>query len=246
MKNNIILMSTLMRGLMIFLLIIFWPGTSRLSASDDISCLTCHINFQKTDKHVHAAMNMGCHACHTPVQGMNHPEQKNSITLIKDMPALCFNCHDESKFKGKIIMPPVAGGQCTNCHDSHQSPFSALLKKEIPELCYLCHNKAAFTKKFVHPPAISGCLVCHKPHAGNDPFLLSGSINDVCVNCHRAQAKGVHVVSTFFGDRPHPIKGIPSNQKQVLTCVSCHNPHSSDYEKLFPTANICQRCHKFF
>jgi predicted CXXCH cytochrome family protein len=235
-------------GLLINFFIIFVPETVIAISDQNNQCLTCHVNFRKPDKYVHVVLSTGCETCHMAVPGTEHPREKNSIKLTQDVPVLCYNCHDEAKFKSKYIMPPVAGGQCTSCHNPHQSAYNMLLRNEIPGLCYMCHNKANFTKKYIHPPATLGCMLCHKPHASDYQYLLYSTINEVCTDCHKAQAKGGHVVSSFSGEKIHPVKGVPdpANPLREISCISCHNPHSSDFAKLFPLPNICQRCHKFY
>jgi predicted CXXCH cytochrome family protein len=72
------------------------------------------------------------------------------------------------------------------------------------------------------------------------------------------------------GKKVHPVKGVkdpsvpwtkkipdpnkpgyeievpdPDKPGKEITCMSCHDPHSSDYKKLFPVANICAKCHKY-
>jgi predicted CXXCH cytochrome family protein len=56
------------------------------------------------------------------------------------------------------------------------------------------------------------------------------------------------VVSSLPRGKVHPVEGVPdpSNRKRKITCASCHNPHSSDYPKLFPSARICRACHKYY
>jgi predicted CXXCH cytochrome family protein len=237
--------------------------------ADDILCLGCHSDL-KGGKNVHAAFSMGCATCHTRVEGKGHPTEKGSVKLNQDMPGLCYGCHDESKFKGKTVHAPVAGGMCTSCHNPHSSNYSKLLVKDPPELCYICHNKADFTKKVVHKVInVVGCGSCHSPHASNFPDLLPSPINDVCITCHKGQAKGNHVIS-LPGGRFHPIKGVidistlkmikvpdpkrPGKEIEIpdpkvpgkeLSCASCHNPHSSDYKNLFPAQRVCLKCHKY-
>ncbi len=145
------------------------------------------------------------------------------------------------------------------------------LRSEQPELCYSCHEKAKFAKKYVHSIiAAGGCTSCHVPHISNNPALLSyGSVNELCLTCHVAKADGRHIVA-LPGKRIHPIKGVdPSTQKMIkvpdpnrpgqemeipdpnvpgkeITCATCHEPHSSDFAKLFTQKNICARCHKYY
>lgn len=286
--------------------------TSQSYAAQENQCLTCHTKFKEPAKSIHAAMGMGCEACHKPVEGMTHPDQKGSIKLTQDMPGLCYSCHDQSKFKGKSVHQPVSSGMCTACHDPHQSNFPKILVKDVPglcynchdeskfkgasghtavgmctgchdphssnsdkilkadqpELCYTCHDKANFTKKYVHAIiAAGGCTSCHSPHISPYPALLSNKVEQLCSSCH-VNKDGRHIVA-LPGNRVHPISGVidpstttmiqvvdpknprvstmepdPKHPGKPMTCLSCHDPHSSDYKNLFPTNRICEKCHK--
>jgi predicted CXXCH cytochrome family protein len=237
--------------------------------AEENPCLKCHVKL-KEPKNIHAPLSMGCEACHKAVEGKNHPEQKGSIILSQPIPTLCFNCHEESKLKGKIIHAPVASGMCLACHEPHSSQFSKLLKSDPKELCFMCHDKAKFTKKYLHTVInVIGCTTCHNAHASNNPALLPNPINEICITCHKTQSSGSHIVA-LPGKRIHPIKDAkdistlkfikvpdPRNPKleievpdasvpgKELSCCSCHDPHSSDYEHLFPVQRICLKCHKY-
>jgi predicted CXXCH cytochrome family protein len=268
-------------------------------------------------KSVHAAVALGCPSCHKTVEGKTHPGQKDSIILTQKMPELCFNCHDQSKFKGKSVHVPVTSGLCTGCHDPHQSNYPKILVKDVPglcynchneskfiggksghtsigmctgchnphasnsnkillseqpDLCYACHDKTNFTKKYVHSVIpVAGCTSCHTPHIAPYPYLLSTTVFELCTSCHAAKADGRHIVSIPGKKKIHPLKGAkdplhpgtkkipdpfkpdkeievpdPNNPGKEMTCTTCHNPHSSDFAKLFPQQNICARCHKFY
>src|SRR3989338_9968114 len=122
-----------------------------MAFAEENPCLSCHSQYSKTAKVVHAALEMGCDTCHQPVKGMKHPQQKGSIKLSHEVPALCYICHDEARFKGKFVHSPVSGGMCSSCHNVHQSDFSRILVLDVPNLCYNCHeNKTG--KKHVHAP----------------------------------------------------------------------------------------------
>jgi predicted CXXCH cytochrome family protein len=261
-------------------------------------CLDCHTELKKPATSVHAALTSGCNACHMTVDGKEHPEQKNSIKLIGDVPGLCYGCHDGTQFKGKSIHPPVVIDTCTVCHNPHQSNFKVLLLKNMPELCYECHKESKFKEKSVHQPVAQGrCMSCHKPHASNfgsmlineppelcyqchdkkqfekkyvhvvakipngcllchDPhsnnnqdLLLRPTIFDLCTSCHSGQVNGMHIMGMGHlggGENIHPVKGMPdpSSPSKELTCISCHNPHSSEYGGLFVQRNLCTKCHK--
>ena len=253
-----------------FALFLFGSFTSHVSYAEENPCLVCHVSFKQALKNVHNPVNMGCDACHVRAEGKEHPRDKDSMKLTQEMPHLCYVCHEESKFKGKVVHSPVAGGMCTSCHDAHQSNVPKILKKASPELCYMCHDKGKFTKKFVHSAIPSvGCGTCHAPHVSNNPSLLASDINELCLSCHVAKAKGTHVVALPGGKR-HPIKGVidPSTRKMIkvqdpkkpgreiegpdpnvpgkeLTCVSCHDPHSADFKSLLTAQRICLKCHKY-
>lgn len=108
-----------------------------LSASDTSSaqkeqCLICHDSFlKKSKKNIHSAFNIGCESCHIEAPGSSHPEKQYSIKLRYEIPALCFNCHEQSKFNGIDVHSPVAKGMCINCHDPHGSEITASLSGRL-------------------------------------------------------------------------------------------------------------------
>jgi predicted CXXCH cytochrome family protein len=140
---------------------------------------------------------------------------------------------------------------CTACHFPHQSDSSKLLHEG--DLCFDCHDKSQFTKANIHPPAAGGmCLTCHNPHASAHPALALNPINDLCTTCHSDPniKRGLHVVSGF-GSRGHPLsdRDDPKRQGRQLACSSCHNPHSSEWMRLFryqatEAFGICKYCHE--
>ena len=237
----------------ILLLTIFIFLSAGLPVSEDIfaqnkSCPECHADIEKGHKYKHPAINLGCSSCHMPRDGRNHPKDKESMKLRFDIPQLCFQCHKEKKFTGKYVHLPTERAMCMMCHDPHHSDVEDLLRNEPQELCYRCHAKEKFTKKYVHKVALGGCgLRCHNHHASDYPHLLSSDIGDLCIGCHRIQESGSHIVSLPRG-KVHPIfwQKDPGKRKREMTCSSCHNPHCSDYHKLFVYRPICKRCHKTY
>lgn len=241
-------------------------GSIRLIQPMPGLCYTCHDEANFKGKYLHTPVTTGmCTACHDA-----HQSNFNKI-LLKDQPAVCYECHKESKFKGKSVHAPVGGGLCTGCHNPHASNSENILLSDVPEVCYICHDKALFTKKNVHAVVSmpNGCNLCHNPHASDIKPILLQSITPLCVGCHTTKADGRHVVS-LPGKNIHPIKGIdpatvkmikvpdpnnpgremeirdPDSPGKEIECVTCHDPHSSDFRKLFPQGNICGRCHKYY
>ncbi len=230
------------------------------SAAAQPDCLTCHEDLSK-GKVVHAAVQMGCTTCHSGIDANDIPHKKTNKLpkgLSAEQPDLCYGCHDKAKFIGKSIHAPVGIGSCTGCHSPHKSAHEKLLLKKTPELCYECHDKKDFAKKNVHMPVEGGmCLGCHKPHVAEEMALLKQDAIGLCFECHPAVRKTPHAVSGF-STAGHPI-GLPLKKKKSVIdparpgkkfyCGSCHNPHSSDWMKLFRyKANvafeICDNCHK--
>lgn len=241
------------------------------TANAENECLSCHKEYSEPAKSMHAIVKTGCDICHKPVEGKNHPVDKKSIQLVQEMPGLCYVCHKESEFKGPVVHAFLAGGKCTTCHNAHRSQYDKLLVSAPPDLCFMCHDSKKFKKKYVHKVIEAvGCTGCHLPHVSSDPALLPKPINELCIACHKEQGSGRHIV-TIPGRKVHPLKGAkdpstirmikvphptkpgiqievpdPDTPGKEITCVSCHDPHSSDYELLKLSQNICQKCHKQF
>lgn len=206
-------------------------------------CYNCHNKFTK--KVLHAALSMGCTGCHNP------HSSKNAKLLLLDLPDLCYGCHERKVFEGKSVHSPIAAGLCPSCHNPHQSELSKLLVSSPPDLCYNCHDKGEFTKKNIHVAILGGCDTCHKVHSSaNKILLLRPSINDLCRQCHLNVGNNPHALAGW-GRRGHPLRGPKDllREGKEFSCSSCHNPHSSDFMRLFrykaeSTFGICRHCHK--
>jgi len=228
-------------------------------------CFTCHAPSKFQEKVVHSPVLSGtCTGCHDP-----HSSNVKKL-LTNRMPGLCFNCHKESAFKAKYDHAPIYGGMCPACHSPHSSPNQKLLLSPTPEVCYTCHEKSKFNKKYVHAVVKLGCDSCHDPHKGDYPNLLLKEQFDLCLSCHPNKNDGRHVINVP-GGKPHPIRGVkdpsvpwtkmipsskvpgklvevpdPTKPGKEMDCLSCHEPHSSDYRNLFLVDNICGKCHEYY
>ena len=189
-------------------------------------CYSCHKESKfKGGKSGHTNIGM-CTGCH-------NPHASNSSKILKsDQPDVCYNCHDKAKFTKKNVHKIIPTGGCTPCHTPHISD--------------------------------------------NPSLLIMNNIYDLCVTCHVPQSKGQHITASVIAGankrKYHPIRGVtdprfpgkpkkipdpnrpgkeievfdPANPGKEMTCLSCHNPHSSDFRKLFPVASVCKLCHQYF
>lgn len=169
----------------------------------------------------------------------------------------CLKCHLNYD-RGKSVHPAVAMG-CDSCHtaiDASVIPHRLTTKipkglsAEQPDLCYGCHDKGMFTKRVVHPALAMGCTVCHNPHVSNAASLLVDPVGRLCASCHETQSSGKHVLAELSPGDDHPLhsRTDPADTRRELSCISCHNPHSSDGAMLFVNgadspAGLCSLCH---
>lgn len=236
--------------------------SSNASAAD-IDCLKCHRKLTKGPV-VHAALSMGCTACHTAIDGKTVPHKKSGAVahgLSAEQPDLCYGCHAKAAFE-KTVVHAALGMGCTSCHNPHSSNTPKLLLSEVPDLCFTCHDKALFSKKTVHAPVAGGrCLTCHVPHASDEVALLSTNPFDVCLACHDEVAKKSHAVAGFSSsghplgkpkkpkkDKPAAIVMDPARPARTFYCGSCHDPHSTESPRLFrfnakSAMGLCGNCH---
>jgi len=130
----------------------------------------------------------------------------------------------------KHVHGPVGVGQCTMCHDPHESENKKLLKINEEELCYTCHESMD-EEKFVHGPvALAQCLTCHDPHGSENSSILNSPAEELCFTCH--------------GDRITE-KNIVHGDEMLNDCTSCHNAHASShkYQLVSELPGLCSDCH---
>lgn len=247
-------------ALLIGVLFVVAPFTA---SSQEVDCLKCHSKLKK-EKTVHAALEMGCTTCHTGINAKVVPHTKSGAIdkgLSAEQPDLCYGCHDKNLFTKKNVHAAVGMG-CTGCHNPHSSKNEKLIKAEIPDLCFGCHDKAAFTRKNTHPPVAGGmCLSCHNPHSSDQMALLIKKPYDLCLDCHNEVPKKSHATSQkhpLGGDQKKVKKGKavelmdmqdPARPGKVFYCGSCHDPHSTDVNRLLrfgakSAMDLCSNCHK--
>ncbi len=184
---------------------------SLLSTQDPDLCFECHGDLEEAmtkGKTIHKPFvdTKSCLQCHLP-----HASENASL-LVNSSPELCFECHKNTpktiqpKLEKKFVHAPAADGDCTACHSSHASEFTALLNTEFPEgsyapgqeksfgLCFECHDaemmQVASTISatefrdgnknlhFIHLNGDKGrnCNLCHDMHASDNPHLIAEEV----------------------------------------------------------------------
>lgn len=89
------------------------------------------------------------------------------------LPELCFECHEDFSKRYKVLHGPVASGDCTECHNPHQSKFNNLLTWSGQDICLHCHEmERIFIDKIHKDITDTSCTECHNPHGGDNINLL--------------------------------------------------------------------------
>ncbi|HRH43361.1 MAG TPA: cytochrome c3 family protein [Pyrinomonadaceae bacterium] len=195
-------------------------------------CFTCHSDKQEDfekKKFKHAAAESDCTVCHSP-------HSADEPTLLKDKAnQLCFMCHsdqqDEIEHKA-FAHAPIKDVGCSTCHDPHTANFSPLLKVKVNELCLTCHGLPVGDKP--SQPVLT--VILHRP--------MPDKYSD--------KAKKIFLDRNGLGHPyfNHPVGGVPdpSQPGQMMTCLSCHNPHAGKVVQMYKAdvgkQALCDKCHK--
>lgn len=188
-----------------------------------------------------------CLPCHE----MNPIPSTFTGTLGKKSP--CYSCH--KKMANQLFVhEPVGTFSCGYCHNPGATPKYAVEKRDAP-MCSECHADKweQFKKsKYRHGPIDAGlCEVCHDVHGTPYYGFLRQPANELCLSCHEKIGKTPHAVRSTSGGG-HPLSGkpdlSPKSKGRMITCASCHNPHSADVRFYFQSNSedkmqLCQYCH---
>lgn len=209
----------------------------RVADAQEESCVTakCHASMGKAE-HVHSPVKDGsCTICH---QAVDDPEKKTrhpknlKITLAQQGADLCSMCHEPKNTK-KVVHAPIQGGDCTSCHNPHQSAQKGMLREPMPKLCFQCHPDSIIKQAVTHPPVLGGdCSGCHDNHQSDFAGRLVMEGNALCFMCHPDKEEGMKTKKVV-----HP----PVQQ----SCVLCHDQHGAANKAMLKekVPDVCGMCH---
>ena len=199
-------------------------------------CVTCHDEKSKqiqSAKVQHPGSTGDCTDCHSP-HASKYP------ALPKTDPVnICLGCHTDQAEQGKkrYVHRPAFETGCGTCHEPHGNDNEKLLRvKDVNTLCLECHG----------PEAPSPVRI-------EEQHLVA--IFDGKVRIPEDALNRVPILPLRY-NLGHPTKGHPvanayntkTNTKADLTCLTCHQPHSSAKPDLLVNdqeANMafCKTCH---
>jgi predicted CXXCH cytochrome family protein len=202
-------------------------------------CVTCHDEKAKlidTAKVQHPGAMGDCTDCHSP-------HASNSPGLPKSTPVeICLNCHADQGEQAKkaVLHQPAFTQGCATCHTPHGGDNDKLLRANGNALCLECHG------------ADSKPQLVEAEHVQT---IFNGTVK--LPQDYYQRNKVVILPLRYGSGHPtalHPVQDLvdpkdPGKVTTKLSCLSCHQPHSSAQADLLvkDQANnmaFCDTCHK--
>lgn len=186
------------------------------------------------ENHFHfSALEQSCATCH---EGL--PSSDDGASMKAD----CNVCHKSMSSGAVYLHAPAEMQECTGCHGWSAEKKVVVVEKGVPGACFDCHGEKQTqvdNAKFPHPVA-GECLTCHSAHGTDQKHIVKEDIYTLCISCHEGK-KVNHPVGR------HPLRFAKLSETEEISCVSCHNPHGSEFETLLrgpggPMAS-CEACH---
>jgi len=139
---------------------------------------------------------------------------------------------------------PASGSECEGCHEITQGHWAesahansvedpifqqAWRDQGSPSECLACHTTGFDPVSETWVAESVSCTVCHGPDPGDHPeeIMPTDISSRMCGTCHLD-------THSEWEDSVHG--------KEDLSCVNCHNPHSTDL-RADGVQTLCQSCH---
>lgn len=174
-----------------------------------------------------------CTACHDGLPASSGGEE---------FTADCKTCHKSFTLNAKVHSP-VEMNECMSCHSWSKESKAVVVEKAVPEVCADCHSEiTSGAENDCQHAVLNDCLTCHTPHSSNYKRLLKDEVYNICKDCHDGYLNN-HPVSN------HPVRfrKLSEDNNELISCVSCHNPHSSKSKALIKVSGgrlaVCVSCH---
>jgi len=202
-------------------------------------CVTCHDEQAKkidTAKVPHpGAQASECLDCHNP-----HASAQPGLPKT-DAVNICLSCHTDIAELGKkkVHHQPVFLQGCATCHEGHGSDNQHLLRaSSVNKLCLECHGPDTRPKKLEDAHLVT--IFEGKVRLPEDYF---GGVVQLPLKYGLGHPTDHHPVSNVMD--PADV----SKVKSEITCLSCHQPHSSAQPNLLVKDQVnnmafCSSCHK--
>ncbi len=148
----------------------------------------------------------------------------------------CESCHGPGSLAIENIKA-VDGVQ--TCDFETFIDLESLPKQAQSLICLKCHSgNANFNlhnwNAGTHNMSGVSCFDCHSVHKGADLKVHPREVSELCYKCHP------YIKAEFSLPTHHSVP------EQRVSCLDCHDPHSSPYEKQLKeatTKEVCTSCH---
>ncbi len=152
----------------------------------------------------------------------------------------CLTCHD----KATETRLHEYHRDCQSCHAgaaAHvEAPEKSNISRPAAAECLACHGTTMKGKWSFgqHARAAVACSSCHTIHVSRTPTGLEGRgkridrVSTMCATCH------TDVMARFRLPSRHPVTD------GVMSCTSCHDPHSGERTSLRSEVEWCGSCHQ--
>jgi predicted CXXCH cytochrome family protein len=141
-----------------------------------------------------------CERCHSLGESTSFLGNRNAINdvtapvasasspsrLLMPPERLCVSCHTQhgtifARDRDLQQHPLAAAGECTRCHNPHQSLRRyMLLRTDNRELCGSCHDPGTLSSVHSDDPE-RDCISCHNAHVGTKSNLLRSDAQELTI-----------------------------------------------------------------